>query len=103
MYCALRLLDLLRDVARQALGRDDPRERTEAQNPSVKRTVDADVERDAHASARQVRDALRGVPLPRAHVIGGRRLKVDLDALGRARMDAERVGKRRLRQFLPSA
>ena len=48
-----RFLDLTGDFARQAFGRDDAGERTEAENPPVQRTVDADVERHAHAAGRR--------------------------------------------------
>ena len=71
-------LDLLRDLAGQALRGDDARERAEAENPPVQRAVDADVERHAHATGRQFRHALRRVPLARADVVGDRRLEVDL-------------------------
>src|SRR5437763_10249585 len=89
-------VDLPRDVAREAVGGNHAREGTEAQNPAMQRAVETDVERHANAAGRPLRDALRGVPLPRPDVIGGGRLEIDLHAFGRPRMDAERMGKRRL-------
>ena len=47
----------------------------------------------------RVAQLLRRMPLARAHVVGDRRLELDLDVLGRSGMDAERVGKRGVRQF----
>ena len=43
---------------------------------------------------------LRRMPRARAHVVGRRRLKFDLDALRRARVHAQRVRKRLVRQLL---
>ena len=57
MYCALassvlrpRLFDLLRALAREAFWRQDSRKRPKAQNTTLQRAIDADVQDHRHAA-----------------------------------------------------
>src|SRR5947209_4145834 len=81
------------------LRREDAREGAEAQNPALKRAIDADVKRNANAAAGFVRNRLRDVPFPRTYVIGDRALELDCHTFRRTRMDAERMRKRGLGQL----
>src|SRR2546425_724573 len=94
-----RFLNLFRDLARERLRRDDAREGTKAENPASERAIEADVQRHQHGAARPVVQLLRLVPLARRHVLGDRRLELDLDALRRSGVDAQRVRERLVRQF----
>src|SRR5438034_3674665 len=92
--------DLTGDFPRQSLRRDDTRKRTEAQNPTVECPVEADIEGHQHAAARLVAQPLRLVPFAGVNIVGHGRLKLDLHALGRSRVDAERMRERFVRQLL---
>ena len=66
----------------------------------MERAIEADVERQRHAARRGFAQLLRRMPLARAHVVGDRRLELDLDALRRPGVHAERMRKRRVGQLL---
>src|SRR4029077_5611807 len=69
------LFELNGNLFRQLLRRDDAREGTEAQNPALKRAIEADVEGHAEAAGLRITNLLRRMPLARADVVGDRRLK----------------------------
>src|SRR5262245_63719884 len=75
--------ELCRDVAHERVGGDHACERTEAENPTLERAIQADVERQAQPARAVLVDLLRRMPLAAAHVVGDRRLKLDFHVFGR--------------------
>src|SRR5262249_21712329 len=84
-----RFFELFGDLVRETFRRADPRERTEAQNPALERSVDTDVERHHQLAVGRLVNRLRWMPFARADVVGDRRLKRHLDPLWRSGVDAQ--------------
>src|SRR5262245_1793271 len=95
-----RLVDLIGNLTNETRRREGLGERSEAQNPALKRSVEADVERHANPTVRGGFDPLRAVPFARPNVTGHVGVKFDFDALGLTRMHPKRVRERLVRQTL---